>query len=342
MKVQQQLEEQAELATKRRQQEEEAIEIAREQKVFLEKQLKEQQERQEELERMEEESPQSQKGKEIESRGLFNFWGDSKDITDVESSQEEMAIDDQPQKVKKAGFQPFSFFGNSQEEESLPLEEKEPSKGFFDFFALSPETEQQREAYQRNQKKRQAKTLKAQQERAKYLQEMKEREAQQSNDNLGGWFSRKSSPPPKTLPTLEQWIQNEDGTISGEIDNSQDYNPGAQITTSPVRGKAKPFTQVTTISGSSYQLLTSNKASSNKNDLFNLVSQVWEQFPTLKQVAVLENWRSNLDGTITGTVSNKPGFNDGARITTSPLTENQTIQSGRVVQTRSGGNYRLE
>ena len=59
-----------------------------------------------------------------------------------------------------------------------------------------------------------------------------------------------------------------------------------------------------------------------------------------KGVPVLNNWRRNFDGSITGKVSGRGGFEDGDLITTSRIA-NGTIKSGNLVETASGSKYFL-
>ena len=59
---------------------------------------------------------------------------------------------------------------------------------------------------------------------------------------------------PEEVPGLSMWTQNEDGTITGFINNSKDFRRGTKITTSAVPMGAKGGTVVTTKSGSRYRL----------------------------------------------------------------------------------------
>lgn len=56
------------------------------------------------------------------------------------------------------------------------------------------------------------------------------------------------------VPTISQWKQNRDGSITGLISGSKDYTDGESITTSRITGKAKGGTTVSTTSGSRYLL----------------------------------------------------------------------------------------
>jgi hypothetical protein len=58
-------------------------------------------------------------------------------------------------------------------------------------------------------------------------------------------------------------------------------------------------------------------------------------------VPTITRWRVNADQTVTGLVKGSRNFDDGSRITTSPITSG-TLQSGEVVRTGSGSRYFLE
>lgn len=57
------------------------------------------------------------------------------------------------------------------------------------------------------------------------------------------------------------------------------------------------------------------------------------------KVPTLSDWEQNEDGSITGYVSNREGFEDGTLITTSPV--EVAAQKGRVVTTTGGSKYKL-
>jgi hypothetical protein len=58
-----------------------------------------------------------------------------------------------------------------------------------------------------------------------------------------------------------------------------------------------------------------------------------------QELAVLSKWKQNADGSITGLVKNKKGFNDGTIITTSPVKKG--AKSGTAVRTAGGSLYQL-
>ena len=57
-------------------------------------------------------------------------------------------------------------------------------------------------------------------------------------------------------------------------------------------------------------------------------------------VPSLVNWKQNRDGGITGFISGSPAFDEGERVTTSPITAGD-VGAGNTVQTGSGSRYFL-
>ena len=55
---------------------------------------------------------------------------------------------------------------------------------------------------------------------------------------------------PRGVPTISNWRQNSDGSISGFIKNSFSFGEGEDITTSPIRGQAIGGSVIVTASGS--------------------------------------------------------------------------------------------
>jgi hypothetical protein len=55
---------------------------------------------------------------------------------------------------------------------------------------------------------------------------------------------------PQGVPVLYEWVQNDDGSITGFIRNSSSFRDGATISTSPVARAASEGTTITTASGS--------------------------------------------------------------------------------------------
>ena len=58
-------------------------------------------------------------------------------------------------------------------------------------------------------------------------------------------------------------------------------------------------------------------------------------------VPTITKWRRNFDGSISGRVSGSKAFDDGDKITTSPIAKG-TIANGEIVTTGSGSRYFLE
>jgi hypothetical protein len=57
------------------------------------------------------------------------------------------------------------------------------------------------------------------------------------------------------LPVLKNWVQNPDGSLTGNVSNTKAFRAGTEITTSPVRRGAQAGTVVATSSGSKYKLM---------------------------------------------------------------------------------------
>jgi len=67
--------------------------------------------------------------------------------------------------------------------------------------------------------------------------------------------SAKSAPnAPRGVPVISKWKQARDGSITGVISGSRDFEDGAPVTTSPIKGSGAGGTVVTTKSGSRYFL----------------------------------------------------------------------------------------
>jgi hypothetical protein len=57
-------------------------------------------------------------------------------------------------------------------------------------------------------------------------------------------------------------------------------------------------------------------------------------------VPTILNWRKNRDGSISGKISGSASFNEGERITTSPIASGK-VDEGEIVKTGSGSRYFL-
>lgn len=75
--------------------------------------------------------------------------------------------------------------------------------------------------------------------------------AETSNPKPPATISRPKAPP---VPTIKNWRQNSNGSITGFIFGSPGFGAGESITTSPIRGMAEENAEVTTRSGSKYIL----------------------------------------------------------------------------------------
>jgi hypothetical protein len=163
------------------------------------------------------------------------------------------------------------------------------------------------------------------------------------------------------IPQLAKWTQNPDGRITGWISETGGrYKMGTKITTSRIKGKVvKPGITVTTVSGSQYRLGLSAAAASSSFDSstgrrpnsqrrisnrrpsqpISPMGDLFGRFFTGEDVPSLVEWTQNEDGTLTGFVNNKDGFDDGAQITTSPVKKGAS--SGMLVETKGGSKYKL-
>lgn len=81
----------------------------------------------------------------------------------------------------------------------------------------------------------------------------------QTNDNS----SSAASAAPGGIPTISQWRQERDGSITGVISGSSAFKNGDPITTSPIRGNAVGGSTVTTKSGSKYFLSDNGTPANN-------------------------------------------------------------------------------
>ena len=52
-----------------------------------------------------------------------------------------------------------------------------------------------------------------------------------------------------------EWVQNEDDTITGFVNNKEGFEDGTQITTSPVQKGARKGMIIQTMGGSKYKLM---------------------------------------------------------------------------------------
>jgi hypothetical protein len=58
----------------------------------------------------------------------------------------------------------------------------------------------------------------------------------------------------ENIPTISNFVQNADGTVTGKVSGSSKFRSGETITTSPVKRGVKSGEIITTASGSKYRL----------------------------------------------------------------------------------------
>ena len=191
-------------------------------------------------------------------------------------------------------------------------------------------------------------------EKDKNMSRKEARRLQRELDSLAaGNFT--SSSRTSDIPQLAKWTRTPDGRITGWISDSAGgrHKMGAKITTSRIKGKVvKPGMTITTVSGSQYRLgltaarsandSTSNNSQNNENRASVSISPMGSIFGRLfagEPVPSLVEWTQNEDGTITGFVNNKEGFEDGTQITTSPV--EMGASKGMLIQTTGGSKYKL-
>jgi len=166
---------------------------------------------------------------------------------------------------------------------------------------------------------------------------------------------------PRGVPTLYQWRQNRNGSISGFIAGSKSFKEGESITTSPITSSAIERTVVQTKSGSRYYLAPKGekiaspaaakqpqrtvkkappKVKSQPTKPLQKQAKTTAKATAPRGVPSLVKWKRNGDSSITGFISGSPRFKEGEKITTSPITRGK-IGSGEVVKTGSGSSYFL-
>jgi hypothetical protein len=251
---------------------------------------------------------------------------------------------------------------------SITIEEpKKPS--IFSFLAkfgppreekdIDPERRKKLEEYENRRRSRQEKLSWLEAGRSRILEQtdrkLSRKEARQLQRELealaaGNSTAMNYNP---NIPQLAKWTKTPDGRITGYVTESTGkYKMGTKITTSRIKGQAiKAGITVTTGSGSQYRLglplslapLGPSSSSESSRDStkpsFPFGNPFQGFFPGNENVPSLVEWIQNEDGTITGFVNNKEGFEDGTQITTSPVSLG--AKSGMVVQTRGGSKYRL-
>jgi len=215
--------------------------------------------------------------------------------------------------------------------------------------------------YEKKVRAREEKFLRLKAGRSRILEEkdkkMSRKEARRLQRELDSLAAGDLTSPARTTdaPQLAKWTRTPDGRITGWISDSAggQYKMGTKITTSPIKGKiVKPGITVNTITGNKYRLGMAAPRDSIDSALANrqtslkrtrkrispMESFLGRLFPDENFPSLVE-WTQNEDGTITGFVNNKEGFEDGTQITTSPVEKG--ANRGMVIQTRGGSEYRL-
>eukprot|EP00536_Pseudo-nitzschia_multiseries_P001777 jgi/Psemu1/300973/fgenesh1_kg.23_\ len=185
---------------------------------------------------------------------------------------------------------------------------------------------------------------------------MSRKEARRLQRELDSLAAGNFTSPDRTsnVPQLAKWTRTPDDRITGWIGDSAggQYKMGTKITTSPMKGKiAKPGITITTVTGSQYRLgmtaprdsidsiLANRESVPKRNGRISPMESFFGRLFSKENIPSIVEWTQNEDGTITGFVNNKEGFEDGTQITTSPV--EQGARKGMVIQTRGGSEYKL-
>ncbi|MGK3758318.1 MAG: hypothetical protein ACI8RD_010632 [Bacillariaceae sp.] len=86
--------------------------------------------------------------------------------------------------------------------------------------------------------------------------------------------------------------------------------------------------------GTESKSVTTTKSSPNTSSPFSFFGGNRQQ-----QVPEVKKWKQNKDGSISGLIYNSKSFQDGTRVTTSPVPKG--ARKGTVVKTAAGTNYSL-
>ncbi|KAG7353275.1 hypothetical protein IV203_009324 [Nitzschia inconspicua] len=181
---------------------------------------------------------------------------------------------------------------------------------------------------------------------------------------------------PSGMSILYNWVQEEDGSIRGNVRSSPSFADGATISTSTVPQGAKAGTVVTTESGSQYflegppEMQASSEASDRRSpsasrerragqplwlqnqkststeqnrihtNVFNAATQNTADAKAPEGVPTIRNWKIGEDGGISGLIYGSMNAQDGDYIQTSFIAKGE-IDNGNVVETTSGSRYFL-
>lgn len=261
---------------------------------------------------------------------------------------------------------PRDLRGDDQSSSSGPPTDNPFASFFGDSKAIAAEVDPERmrkvQNYESRRRSRQEKTAWLEAGRSRILEQSdrklsrkEARRLQRELDDLAvGSFSA-SSGADVDIPQLAKWQKTPDGRITGYVSQSTaKFRRGTKITTSRIKGQTiRAGVIITTLSGSQYRLLMpfSNQPmdSLGQSAAEQPPKQPAPSFQPLVSlfggmfaegdIPTLVEWRQNEDGTLTGFVNNKQGFDDGTVITTSPV--DQVAKPGMVVQTIGGSKYKL-
>eukprot|EP00536_Pseudo-nitzschia_multiseries_P003258 jgi/Psemu1/322938/estExt_fgenesh1_pg.C_480041 len=143
------------------------------------------------------------------------------------------------------------------------------------------------------------------------------------------------------IPVLYNWVQDEDGCITGKVRRSINFIDGATISTSPVIRGAFEGTVVTTESGSRYFLgeLSTTETAEEEGSL-PITAEGSSARIAPDGVPTIKCWEFRKGAGIVGLIYGSPDADDGDYIETSPIVDGE-IENYSVVYTQSGSCYFL-
>ena len=156
-------------------------------------------------------------------------------------------------------------------------------------------------------------------------------------------------------PTIRKWKQNPNGSITGIISGSTEYDNGDTVTTAAIREKNLSAGKVvTTIQGSKYKLqgkgipleapfretFSIRNRSAPKEDIV-APKKGSMFFASPKNVPIMRDWKQNANGSVSGKISGSDKYGENEFITTSPM-KNDSVIANKVAVTKSGSKYFLE
>ena len=147
------------------------------------------------------------------------------------------------------------------------------------------------------------------------------------------------SPAVRNIPTLCNWIHCADGSIRGQIYNSNIFPNGAEISTSVVSYRVTRGTAIETSSGSLYFLDAPQKDVDELNTPHDDVASATSPGAHFGVPTILA-WKVLDTGGIAGLLYGCAGAHDGDYVETSPVASG-VPESGQMVVTESGSRYFL-